>query len=315
MADATITLEARAAQTAERLLEMGEPKAAQDLLYAALSRAPSDVELLMPFARACQATGAEALMVQIFDRAVAETPDLPIYMAPDFFRRRSLARDRGIPSVLLITLGQCGSLYLRSLFEDGLDMPWCYVCAPGYLDGYLLPSWMQRIAGGGAVCNEHANPTEENVEILKRSGVTRMVLHDRDLRQSYISWCSHVLMAQGQFASVEEMRETDTFAAFLDENLERVVGQRAQWVNGWKDIAARHSDLDILFTHYEDMTDTPREFMNTLLEFYDIPADRFDFSLLKQKPVQGQKNYRKGERESWRSILNDDQLARIRDLA
>lgn len=299
---------------AEALIEKGDFAAAQALLQGALEKSPSDTEMLMLLARVCQTTGAETVSVDALDNAVRCEPELPLYMAPDFFRRRNLARERGLPPVLLITLGQCGSLHLRSLFEDGLDMPWCYVSAPGYVDGYLLPSWMQRISVGGAVCNEHANPTAENVDILRRTGVTRMVVHTRDLRQSYVSWCSHVLMARGNYGSVEEMRSTDEFSKFLDENLERVIGQRAEWVNGWKRIAAENRDFQILFTHYEDMTDTPREFMQSLLSFYEIDETEFDFSLLEKKPVEGQKNFRKGERGSWKNIMTEAQLARIEGL-
>lgn len=301
-------------EAAESLVAQGDFASAQSLLRDALDQAPSDAQMLTLFARVCQNTGAENLSVQAFDRAVRSEPELPLYMAPDFFRRRNLAREQGLPPVLLVTLGQCGSLYLRSLFEDGLDMPWCYVSAPGYVDGYLLPSWMQRISGGGAVCNEHANPTRENVDILRQSGVTKFVVHLRDVRQSYISWCSHVLMSGGAYESIEEMRATDEFAAFLDENLERVVGQRVAWINGWKEVAEKHSDFEVLFTRYEDMTDNPKEFVRELLGFYEIDEEKFDFSILSNNPVQGEKNFRKGERRSWESILNEGQLSRIENI-
>lgn len=80
-------------------------------------------------------------------------------------------------------------------------------------------------------------------------------------------------------------------------------------MEGWMEVYKR-GDFPMLITTYEEFHDNPDNFFEKILNFYGIPLRQFRSVEL---PKNWKFNYRKGEKEEWRSALTLEQITRIND--
>jgi hypothetical protein len=105
----------------------------------------------------------------------------------------------------LVTMPKSGSLYLLMRFVEGLNIPPYHISLDLFPHDHLVPAWAEDLARGGAIAQEHLDASEANLDLLRRAGVTRIVVQVRDPRQAALSWTYHIDGITGERTSVRRL--------------------------------------------------------------------------------------------------------------
>lgn len=164
------------------------------------------------------------------------------------------------------------------------------------------------------LAREHLEASEENIELLSKFNL-KLIFHVRDLRQQVISAAHHIHKDKTNpywiqsFVSLGFDIRSWTFDDFLDHEI-KYLPWRISFIQGWIDAYERKS-LDIMITTFEDYYDNSEEFIRKILAFYDIPFDSFVAPNIPKDPFH---HYRKGSKDEWRDVLNEEQINEINSL-
>ena len=125
---------------------------------------------------------------------------------------------------------------------------------------------------GYSAIKTHINPSADNIQILKKEGINKLVVMYRDPRDIIVSNYYHVKsfnpwkITDPEYANYSSLDRDD--ALMHSTNL--ILDDFCDWVFGWKDIASSGT-LDCLFVSYEDLRKNPLKSFDKILNFYDIP--------------------------------------------
>ena len=238
----------------------------------------------------------------------------------DFIHTQSDAICRGIPSIMLNSLGNSGSTYAMLRLAAGLRIP-VHSILLGRFDtrDTPVPHAVTNMARGGAICRQHFYATEEIVAELRRCDIADMVLQVRDPRQLVLSNLHYIemLYASGSYIP-RRSRETfpkDYFErpveAKLDYLIESFIPRDTGMIQSWIDAENEWPDLRIHYCTYESMVSDPDAFVCDILDFYEIPHDKFDWSATVDK---SEAHFRKGKIDEWLGTLSDPQKRRAWEL-
>ena len=219
-----------------------------------------------------------------------------------------------MPAILFLTMPKSGSIYIANRLVNGLVAPFCRISLSLFPLDHIVPSWLERFARGGAVCQEHLDASPRTIDLLSRARLTRLVVHLRDPRQATLSWVHHVetltgasgYLRQRIWPLLPEDYDRRSFAEKLDWHIARHLRLLSLWAQAWVKLAeARAGELAIRFTSYEEFRRDEPGFYASLLEFYGIESADFDANpadLAKQEF-----HFRKGQTEEWREVFTDAQ--------
>ena len=167
-------------------------------------------------------------------------------------------------------------------------------------------------ARGGMVAATHMQPDGYNLDVLKRFGIRKIVVHMRDPRAALSSWF-HFRTAYGQaFTDLERLSHvavpmSETFrsankAVQMDHFIQYFFEPCVEWIKGWLDAIDNDRELNILLRTHEYLATDETGYFQTILDFYGLDA----------KIVAAEKtdmtHFRKGDNTSWREDLTADQL-------
>ena len=228
------------------------------------------------------------------------------------------ARVEAAPPMLLAALPKSGSVFVFQGLTDGTGkgrvsgvqggaFPNFTVCQPGliWLTSYRLAT------------HTHLAPSRTNlIELSVRFKLDRMIVHVRDPRQALISWF-HFLPSVIRVLDPSQQLHYDVPEDYLswpeprqlDWQIEHFLPWFVDWIIGWLD-AHRQPwfETRILYTSFEDMVSNTRGFFDRILEFYDI--DRACFTYPETPHVHGDRNFRRGLIDEWRTALSPEQIER-----
>ena len=261
--------------------------------------------------------GAIDELVELYDRAIRTYPRMPLERTADFVDQQAAALERNLPGVLFVTMPKSASIYILLRFVGGLRVPPCRVSLDLFPVDHVVPSWAESLALGGAVCQEHIDASAANLRQLSTAGLTRLIIHVRDPRQAALSWAHHLDSLTGERARLGRLVSPlppDDYAPWpLGDKLDWVIDHHlpllVAWVEGWvrcADDAA--SEMEVLFTRYEDFRQDEGAFVRSVLRFHGIDEGAFS-----DTPVSISKDklhMRKGEAEEWREVFTADQQHR-----
>ena len=216
------------------------------------------------------------------------------------------AIERGLPSVLLVTLPKSGSIFLWSTISASLRLPMFRIAVTESLvDEQLIPGTLPIFARGGLSAQHHLAPSEQNVLFLKKNRITRFVLHLRDPRQAAVSWWYYSLKigsARPRKRSQDEIEEV-IWHNFLKP--------ASDWVQRWLDIADNDPDFDIFISTQEEMAGREAVHIRSILEFLRIPPGECEVEIAKRDSAA---HFRKGAKDEWLSFFSDEFKKRSKDL-
>jgi hypothetical protein len=94
----------------------------------------------------------------------------------------------------------------------------------------------------------------------------------------------------------------------LDYLLNETFPGWVKWISSWVEMSETNGlNIKVLFTNFNELVDDETRLFERILEFFDIPLDRADFST---NAPGADAHYRRGLKEEWRSVFNEDQKKR-----
>ena len=196
----------------------------------------------------------------------------------DGWFRRPGATDR---SILVISIPKSGTVYINKLLSQGLGR------APMSLGYGYFPHDLadvrkvETFARGGRVASAHFDPCEQNLRILGAI-LGRWVVHFRDPRSVALS-AAHHLDRQMRIDPLSTLGWSPTpprsFLAMSDEErlgwtIDNHLPNIVAWTRRWLEVV-NGGAYRILATTYDDFHDDETRFIGRILDFHDVPRDRY----------------------------------------
>ena len=225
-----------------------------------------------------------------------------------------------LPSILINTMPKSGSIYLSRMVASSLGIEFSLKpLAHGFFPTYfMIPDALERFSGGDVVRQEHFDASPINLTLCGRN-IDRMVLHVRDPRQAMLSWTHHVnrlLKLHPNGINFTIHQPPDGFLDWpfddqLDWHIDRHLVSLVAWLRQWLVADQTKPSLKILWTTYEELVNDERVLFDRILEFHEIPVDRFDF-----RPPEKtmQVHFRAGQPDEWQAALTAEQKRRCANI-
>lgn len=208
--------------------------------------------------------------------------------------------DKGLGSPILAAQGKTASTSVANIFNSGFSLPSVMY---SLVTEYAIPSWTRDYVRGGASYTTHLSPHPVTVERFKAAGITKMIVHTRDPRQALVSLAHHLDRYPEQLVVI--MNKVDLTGA------DRDIGARAQtlideytkavrWIEGW---VALSSEIEIMFSTFEEFVTDWDGFVDRYLDFYGAPRKYFDREAARNQHAGTDYHFRSGKTDEWRETL------------
>jgi len=204
---------------------------------------------------------------------------------------------KGLPSVMLITQGKSGSISVGNIFNSGFNLP---SFAYSFGEYKVIPSWINDFARGGSCYTTHLTPSEENIELIKASGIQKIIVHVRDPRQAIISMIHHrqSYPEQAPEISGSDFREKD-----ISDQLQTVSNNYTDyidWITGWVNASTR---IPIHFSMFNNLANEPEKFVQGYVDFYGVSPQHFSLQDAITQHAGTDYHMRKGATDEWREVM------------
>ena len=177
----------------------------------------------------------------------------------------------------------------------------------------------------------HLNPSDENLEIIKRNGVKKVVVTYRDLRDVALSRYHRLIKfpkkkGDPYFSEYHLMKKSDAINDSLNAVSEHMVG----WINGWKKKANKDKDF-VLLIKFAYLIKNPKDELIKILDFYEIKLNEKLISHI-CRDTEGKKdmvsnmnesellpwalssNFRSGKIGGWRNEFTEENVINAKRL-
>lgn len=233
--------------------------------------------------------------------------------------RQAVARIK-LPPMLVTTMPKSGTYFISGLFGAGLKIDSRIVSHQYFPDDVIRQPELRILSEGNCISQDHFGASRINLTHISRH-VDRVLVHLRDPRQatlSYVHYLADPSFRANEAATLKFVYPplpddfyTLPFDQRLDWGIDNWLPLLIEWVDGWlraeADARTDGGKLRIGFTRFEDMAVDQQAFTARVLEFFDIPPERFIRPPLKAEEV---KHFRRGESDEWRRVFTPDQSAR-----
>lgn len=187
------------------------------------------------------------------------------------------------------------------------------------------PSW------GYSLFKTHLNPSFENIGVIKRNNVRKVVVTYRDLRDVVVARYHRLIQfpkkrGDPNYAEYDKMKKSDA----INHSIEVVSRDFIKWINGWSKLEKEDNNF-VLLIKFEDLIKNSEAEFCKILEFYEIDLDK----TLIQKIVtntEGKKNmianlndsrilpwaissnFRSGKIGNWKSEFNAENISNAKKM-
>ena len=275
--------------------------------------APDNPALRAQLANLLLARDRRAEAETVIDKAMV--PFNPVRSSQaEFDARRRDARARGLPGMLINALPKSASESIWNRLAEGLGLAQGHISLGLFPDCLTIPYRARELGRGGMAAKEHLPATPHNLSVLARSGVDRVVVHVRDLRQATLSW-AHFLEGDVRKRLLAPLwRKTSPAAAFFDEpfevqldwHIDNYLPIAARFIEQWIDAGeAPDCGVAVKFLTFEAFKDDPDCYMDAILAFYGIATEGFRHDAEAEVV-----HLRKGAVDEWRGVFSAAQAAR-----
>lgn len=265
-------------------------------------------------------------LIRRLDAGLHVRPDLYLSCDPDnekqiaeahAIRETAIYNDK--PSFLLTALPKSASASFHHGLISGFGLHPARISLQHYPTDHLIPSYVAAFARGGVAAGPHLDANPRTLEILKKNGVDRCVVHVRDLRQYLISSAHHLLRYTGDGASRDYQAQFEYHLDGTDFQRDMPIGRLidtllsgytlnfgVQWLLSWLK-AAEDPDFKVLFTTFREFRTDPATLYNDVMSFYGIKPARFSIELAGAK-TESDLHFRSGEVDEWRRVMSPEQI-------
>lgn len=184
---------------------------------------------------------------------------------------------------------------------------------------------------GYTLIKTHLNPTEDNLECIRKHGVEKIIVVYRDLRDVVISHYYRLLSIPKPKDAYDYLDIKQVGCeGLMDYCIENAAGECMDWIRGWFELAKKEPQK-YFFIRYEDLhSDTKGIFVEALkhynIELNDWQIERIierskgkgnmkrNMEMAKITPFGYASNFRSGKIGSWRHELSEVQMSKCRAL-
>lgn len=231
-------------------------------------------------------------------------------------------KSRETPSIFYARLPKSAagtiSMELRAVL--GLSgMSTSFGLLPDYVD-YLIPKWVSYFSKGGMITGDHTSATEYNLNILKSSNITKVVVNVRDLRQVMVSLLYHFERYTLQEDSIWRPNKhhwlpEDYTSYTVEDKLTWIITNylhlNVSWIDAWVRAEQDEKDLSIMFTTYEGYVKDKLSFYNNILDWYGITGIDLEKQL---SMIHKKMHFRSGKMDEWREVMSDKQIHLMHEI-
>ncbi len=221
---------------------------------------------------------------------------------------------------LFSSLPKSASIFVFSSLCSGLKIPPVGGIQAGAFPNFSLCQegliWMLETRG---VSHTHLSASKTNLIEISRFNINKMLVHIRDPRQTLISWQSWMLNATkyDRFQFLHYGLPKDyyryNFESQINWLIENWLPKICKWLNEWMEAKNnKFFTTKLYFSRFEDLKKNQNLFFKNILKFLEIEKKLFIFPS-KPKYV-GDRNFRDGKIDSWKTVLNKSQVAKVRKI-
>jgi hypothetical protein len=199
-------------------------------------------------------------------------------------RRQDLARERGIPSLLIAAMARSGSASLVQTLATTLDVPIMRISS----HRHVVPRWLDCFCRGGAILHDHFGALPYNVKTLREKGVRRIFVRARDPRAAA---ASAVGLSNRKFGPPQDIDYESQVIRLAEQSF-------IPWVADW--IAAQ-SDFEVHWL-LEPSSATPkmaRDVLAALAPEYPVLEQ-----YLSTDVAEVTANFITGDKDAWRKQIS-----------
>lgn len=181
---------------------------------------------------------------------------------------------------------------------------------------------------GYSAIKSHIFPSPENIDVLVKSGISKILVMYRDPRDIVVSNYYHTLkenhweVTDDFYADYNRMKKEDA----ISHSIEIVLSDYTSWVRGWINISDLNSGINCMYVKYEDFRDDPKETLKKVLIFFNIDILESEFNSIFLKSQKSSKwinsflpgmksTKRNGSKGEWKSEFNPKHKRIFKKLA
>ena len=182
----------------------------------------------------------------------------------------------------------------------------------------------------------HLNPWEENINIIKRNNVKKVIVSYRDLRDVVVARYYRLLNFPKKnyepgYKSKEFQYKNLSKSQAINDCIENVSKYFVKWIFGWLDLSYKEKDF-ILMCKFEDLISNPKTEFKRILNFYEINLEESKINSI-VKATEGKKNmvsninesevlpwaissnFRSGKIGNWKDEFDSENIKKFKELA
>lgn len=177
----------------------------------------------------------------------------------------------------------------------------------------------------------HLNPSSNNLNIIKKNNVKKVIVTYRDLRDVALARYHRLIKfpkrkGDPHYSEYHMMQKSDA----LNHSINVVAIDYIKWIDGWQDISKKNKDF-VLFIKFEDLINNSKSELKNILDFYEINLNE---ELINHicKTTEGKKdmvtnlnnatvlpfalssNFRSGKIGNWKNEFNKENLINAKKL-
>ena len=176
---------------------------------------------------------------------------------------------------------------------------------------FLIKSWFEIFARTPSLSSgAHLPATPQNVQIIRDSGLQKVVVQVRDPRQAVVSLLHHLTTyIRGQEESLRATYLAPTYFSLdfegqLNWLVKNIYPDFVQWIADWKAFADDPSNsTDVLFLTFEDFSTRFDKVIRTYEDFYELPSGTLTSIEVKKSTDRHGGHFRKGKTDEWRRVM------------
>lgn len=214
------------------------------------------------------------------------------------------------PGIFVVTLPKSGTVHIGHTIRQSLGYDFTNtLVTPTFPKNIIWPTMAADFQRGAMVSVSHMQADDENLTILKRVGLRKIVVHVRDPRAALLSWAHFRSTLQDSTAALPDpaVEMNLPFEAQIDAHIDGFYADAIDWLSGW--LAVSPSDFDILWLTHETMSADEGAYFDALFNFHGLSGTKL-------KPLAKDANihFRTGNNADWREALTAAQIARVNTM-
>ncbi|MFZ5781001.1 MAG: sulfotransferase domain-containing protein [Pseudomonadota bacterium] len=237
---------------------------------------------------------------------------------PDVVPAPPAEKPRQTFSVLIVTIPKSGTVYMNTMFREGLGLDNCILSNRYFPEDQLRLEAMPEFAKGGYFASAHIDASAQNLQLLDEF-VPKWIVHFRDPRSVLLSWLHHVERLTKEGKHVELLRLCPapprelhgwTFERRIDWHIDHFLPHVVQWMTNWLDVCARWPGR-ILVTEFASLKEHEDEHSARILEFLEIDRSLY----VHRSPEKAMDvHFRTGTYDEWRQVFTSQQVKRASEM-